>query len=300
MSLKILQFGTSGQLARELLSRQPAGVSVKALSRADVDLGDAAAVGRAIAAERDVDLVLNAAAYTAVDKAESEPDIAYAINARAPEAMARACAARDIPLVHVSTDMVFSGAKAGAYVEDDPAGPLHVYGASKLAGEEAVLAYAPRSSVMRVSWLFSAYGSNFLHLMLRLAETQPVLKVVDDQRARPTSAGDVAAFILGQAGRLARAPAGAEAWGRLHVVNEGAATRVEMAREIFALAWPDRPAPAIEPVPTSAFPAAARRALNTELDGGRLQRVFGAPLRPWRAALADVIAELRPQSRAVA
>jgi dTDP-4-dehydrorhamnose reductase len=273
---------------------------VKALSRADVDLADAAAVARAIAAERDVDLVLNAAAYTAVDRAESEPDLAYAVNARAPEAMARACAARGVALVHISTDMVFSGAKAGAYAEDDPVGPLHVYGASKLAGEEAVLAYAPRASVMRVSWLFSAHGANFLHLMLRLAQSQPVLKVVEDQRARPTAAGDVAAFIVAQADRLARAPAGAEEWGRLHVVNAGSATRVEMAREIFALAWPDRPAPAIEPVPTSAFPAAARRALNTELDGGRLERVFGAPLRPWRAALAEVVAELRPQSRAVA
>jgi dTDP-4-dehydrorhamnose reductase len=300
MSLKILQFGASGQLAKELLARIPAGVSIRALSRADVDLADADAVARAIAAEPHVDLVINAAAYTAVDKAESEPDLAYAVNARAPEAMAKACAARDVALVQVSTDMVFSGAKAGAYVEDDPVGPLHVYGASKLAGEEAVLAHAPRSSVMRVSWLFSAHGANFLHLMLKLARTQPVLKVVDDQRARPTAAGDVAAFMLANAARLAGAPAGAEDWGRLHVVNDGAATRVEMAREIFALAWPDRPAPPVEPVPTSAFPARARRALNTELDASRLARVFGAPLRPWREALAEVIAELRPQIRAVA
>ena len=300
MSVRVLQFGATGQLAREVLARQGDGVKVKALSRADVDLADAAAVARAIAAEPDVDLVLNAAAYTHVDKAQSEPDLAYAVNARAPEAMAKACAARGVPLIQISTDMVFSGAKSGPYVEDDPTGPPHVYGASKLAGEEAVLAYAPRAAVMRVSWLFGATGSNFLHLMLRLAQSNPTLKVVEDQRARPTAAGDVAAFILSQADRLAAAPAGAEEWGRLHVVNEGAATRVEMAREIFALAWPDRPAPVIEPVPTSAFPAAARRALNTELDASRLRRVFGAPLRPWREALAEVIAQMRPQIRAVA
>ncbi|HEY3697256.1 dTDP-4-dehydrorhamnose reductase [Phenylobacterium sp.] len=295
MTLQVLQFGATGQLAREVLARQDRNVAVKALSRADVDLADPAAVARAIAAEPQVDLVLNAAAYTAVDRAESEPEAAYAVNARAPEAMARACQARGVPLVQVSTDMVFSGAGAGAYVEEDPVGPLHVYGASKLAGEEAVLAYCDRASVMRVSWLFSAYGSNFLHLMLRLANTQPVLKVVDDQRARPTAAGDVAAFILSQAARLARAPAGASEWGRLHVVNSGCATRVEMARAIFALAWPDRPAPAIEPVPTSAFPTPARRALNAELDASRLARVFGLQLRPWQEALEDVIAEMQPQ-----
>ncbi|HEY9219003.1 MAG TPA: NAD(P)-dependent oxidoreductase, partial [Phenylobacterium sp.] len=190
MSLRILQFGATGQLAREVLGRANSDIEVKALSRADVDLTDAAAVARAIDAETDVDLVLNAAAYTAVDKAEAEPELAYLVNGRAPGAIARACAARDLPLVHISTDMVFSGAKDGAYVETDPVGPLHIYGASKLAGEEAVLAAHDRAMVLRVSWLFSAYGSNFIHLMLRLAQTQAALKVVRDQRARPTGSGD--------------------------------------------------------------------------------------------------------------
>jgi dTDP-4-dehydrorhamnose reductase len=295
MTLEILQFGASGQLAREVLRRQDARVRVKALSRAEVDLADPAAVARAIAAEPRVDLVLNTAAYTAVDKAESEPELAYAVNAYAPEAMARACQARSVPLVQISTDMVFSGARDGAYGEDDAVGPLHVYGASKLAGEEAVLARCDRAAVMRVSWLFGVSGNNFLHAMLRLGRTQSVLKVVDDQRGRPTAAGDVAAFVLSQADRLVRAPAGAPEWGRLHVVNQGVATRVEMAREIFAQAWPDRPPPAIEPVPTSAFPTPARRALNAELDSTRLSRVFGLQLRPWQEALEDVIAEMQPE-----
>jgi dTDP-4-dehydrorhamnose reductase len=299
MTLHVLQFGATGQLAREILRRQDARTQVKGLSRAEVDLADPAAVARAIEAEPKIDLVLNTAAYTAVDRAESEPEAAYAVNAEAPKAMAKACQARGVPLVHISTEMVFSGAKAGAYREDDAVGPLHVYGASKLAGEEAVLAYCGRASVMRVSWLFSASGSNFLHAMLRLGKTQPVLKVVEDQRGRPTAAGDVAAFILSKAERLSRAPAGAPEWGRLHVVNEGVANRVEMARAIFALAWPDRAPPRIEPVPTSAFPTPARRALNAELDSTRLSRVFGLQLRPWQEALEDVIAEMQPEATRV-
>lgn len=290
--IRILQFGATGQLAREMLARQDARIEVTALSRAEVDLTDAVSVARAVEAAGEVDLVLNAAAYTAVDKAESEPELAYAVNARAPEAMAKACAARDLPLIHISTDMVFDGEKAGPYLETDTTNPLHVYGASKLAGEQAVLGAHDRAVVARVSWLFSAFGQNFLQMMLRLGETQPVLKVVADQRARPTASGDVAAFILSQAPRLARAPKGAADWGVLHLVNSGEASRYDMAEAIFRLAWPDRPPPKMEPVPTSAFPTPAKRALNAVLDTSRLKQVFGLQLRPWDEALEDVIAEL--------
>ncbi|HEY8615515.1 dTDP-4-dehydrorhamnose reductase [Phenylobacterium sp.] len=289
MTIRILQFGATGQLAREVLDRAGRGVEVTALSRADVDLTDADAIRRAVLEAGDTDLVVNAAAYTAVDKAESEPDLAYAVNARAPEAMAKACQARGLPLVHISTDMVFSGAKAGAYLETDAPAPLHVYGASKLVGEQAVLAHCDRALVGRVTWLFSAYGQNFLQVMLRLARSQPVLKVVDDQRGRATASGDVAAFILAQAERLARAPAGAPEWGLLHLVGPTVATRTEMARALFDLAGL---APQIEPVPTSAFPTPARRALNAELDSSRLKAVFGVELRPWREALKEVVAQM--------
>lgn len=292
MTLRILQFGTTGQLAREMLDRQDGAIEVQALSRADVDLTDPAALVRAVETAGEVDLVFNAAAYTAVDKAESEPELAYAVNARGPEALAKACAARDVPLIHISTDMVFDGEKAGPYVETDATNPLHVYGASKLAGEQAVLAAHDRALVARVSWLFSAYGQNFLQMMLRLGETQPVLRIVDDQKARPTASGDVAAFILSQAGRLARAPKGAADWGLLHLVNAGEASRYEMAQTIFALAWPDRVPPSMEPVPTSTFPTPAKRALNGVLDTARLQQVFGLQLRPWNEAMEDVIADL--------
>lgn len=289
MTLRLLQFGATGQLAREVLDRAGGGVQVTALARADVDLTDPDAIRRAVLEAGDVDLVLNAAGYTAVDKAESEPDLAYAVNARAPEAMARACQARGVPLVHISTDMVFSGAKAGAYVEEDLPAPLHVYGASKLMGEQAVLANCERAMVARVTWLFSPYGQNFLQIMLRLARTQPVVKVVDDQRGRPTASGDVAAFVLAQAGRLARAPAGAPEWGLLHLVSPTAATRYEMAQALFELAGLK---PKMEPVPTSAFPTPARRALNAELDTTRLKTVFGVELTPWREALATVVARM--------
>jgi dTDP-4-dehydrorhamnose reductase len=292
MSLTILQFGATGQLSRELLARETPGLKIRALSRADVDLADADAVARAIGEADAVDLVINAAAYTAVDKAESEPEAAYAVNARAPRAMARACQARGVPMIQISTDMVFSGAKDGGYVEDDAIGPLHVYGASKLAGEDAVLDNCDRAVVMRVSWLFSAFGQNFLQAMLRLAKTQPVLKVVADQRARPTASGDVAAFILDQAPRLAALAKGAPEWGLLHFANAGVATRYDMAQAIFAAAWPDRPPPAMEPVPTSAFPTPARRALNAELDCARLGQVFGYEPRPWGEALTQVVAQL--------
>ncbi|MDP3660507.1 dTDP-4-dehydrorhamnose reductase [Phenylobacterium sp.] len=301
MTLRALQFGASGQLARELCDRAGERVEIKALSRADVDLMDTAAVARAIGAEPVLDLVINAAAYTAVDKAEDEPDLAYAINAWAPAAMAKACAERGAALVHISTDMVFSGAKAAAYVETDAPAPLHVYGASKLAGEQAVLAACDRAVVLRVSWLFSAYGQNFLQAMLRLAQSQPRLRVVADQRARPTASGDLAAFILDQAPRLAAAPAGAKEWGLLHFTNAGVTTRHEMAQAIFALAWPDRPPPEIEPIATRDFPTPARRALNAELDCSRLAQVFGVTPRPWRDALGEAIAALAAaQDRKVA
>ncbi len=289
MTVRILQFGATGQLAREMLDRTGDEAAVTALSRADVDLTQPDAIRRAILDARDVDLVVNAAAYTAVDKAESEPDLAYAVNARAPEAMAKACQARGVPLVHISTDMVFSGAKAGAYVETDPPAPLHVYGASKLLGEQAVLGACDRALVGRVTWLFSAYGQNFLQIMLRLAASQPVLKVVDDQRGRATASADVAAFLIAQAGRLAQAPAGAPEWGLLHLVGPTAATRLEMAQALFEVAGLS---PTIEPVPTSAFPTPARRALNAELDSTRLQAVFGLQLRPWREALEAVVGQM--------
>lgn len=289
MRLSILQFGATGALAREVLAAAPQEVSIRALSRTEVDLSDPGSVMRAIDEAGQVDLVLNAAAYTAVDRAENEPDLAYAVNARAPMAMAKACQARGLPLVHISTDMVFSGAKDGAYVEDDLVGPLHVYGASKLAGEDAVLAYSERGLVVRVSWLFSRFGQNFVQAILKAAQSQAELRIVSDQRARPTSSADVAAFLLSQAQTLAALPAGDPRWGLVHCANQGCASRLDMAREVFTLAGGTTQAPVLHPVATHEFPTPARRALNAELDCSRLEREFGTVLRPWRDALAEMM-----------
>lgn len=298
MTIRVLQFGATGQLAREMLDRAGAGVEIRALSRADVDLTDPASLRQAIETAGDIDLVVNAAGYTAVDKAEAEPDLAYAVNAWAPEAMAKACQARGLPFVHISTDMVFSGEKDGAYVETDAPAPVHVYGASKLLGEQAVLAACDRALVGRVTWLFSAYGQNFLQIMLRLAKSQPVLKVVDDQRGRATASGDIAGFLVDQAQRLSKAPAGAPEWGLLHLVGPTTATRFEMAQALFDLAKVAHPP--LEPVPTSTFPTPAKRPLNAELDSTRLKDVFGVSLRPWREALPDVVAQIQRQEKALA
>ncbi|HYD45039.1 MAG TPA: dTDP-4-dehydrorhamnose reductase [Phenylobacterium sp.] len=290
MTLKILQFGATGQLAREVIRAAPtAQVSVQALSRAEADVTDRDAVLGAIAAT-DADLVLNATAFSDVDGAESRQTAAFAVNGAAPGFMAQACAERGLPLIHVSTDSVFDGEKDGPYQEADPAHPISVYGASKLAGEVAVLERAPRSAVVRTSWLFSALGRNFLQIMLGL-KGRPQVQVVADQHARPTASADLARFLLAAAPRWVDAREGDEAWGVTHFANAGAATRLEMARAIFGIAG--GPAPELVPTTTAAFNAIAARPVNAELDCARLEAVFGVSPRPWREALAEVMADLR-------
>lgn len=294
MSLRILQFGATGQLAREMRERAPAhGVAITALGRAALDLTDAAAVARAVEGAR-ADLVVNAAAYTAVDRAEQEPDLAFAINAAAPEAMARACAARGLPLVHISTDYVFDGAKAGAYAEEDAPAPINVYGRSKLAGELAVRAATERVLVIRTSWVFSPYGSNFVKIMLRLGRERDQLSVVDDQTGRPTPAGALADFILSQAGGLGSAPRRS---GLLHFAGAGATSWRRFAEAIFERAGID-PRPMVRPVGTADYPTPARRPRNSTLDTTRLERVFGIEAPSWRAGLDETFARLGEGTRA--
>ena len=288
--VRILQFGTTGQLAREMLARAGEGAAVQALSRGDVDLADAAAVEAAVMAA-DADLVLNAAAYTAVDQAETEQPLAFAVNAEAPGAMARACAARGLPLVHISTDYVFDGDKAGAWTEADRTGPINAYGRSKLAGERAVLESGASALILRASWVFSPYGRNFVKTMLALAD-RPELRVVDDQRGRPTAAGDLADFILAAAPRLAgRDPA---LFGVFHFAGEGATSWRGFAEAIFEAAG--GPRPKVVPITTADYPTPARRPRNSELDCGKLERVHGVRPRPWSAGLAEALAALNTSS----
>ncbi len=285
---RILQFGATGQVAIELLARADAG-AITALSRSDVDLTDTHAVEAAIA-DADADLVVNATAYTAVDRAESEEDLALAVNARAPGAMARACAARGLPLVHISTDYVFDGEKTGVWTEDDPTAPINAYGRSKAAGEAAIAKSGAQAIILRTSWVFSPHGANFVKTMLRLAETRPELKVVDDQRGRPTAAGDLADFILHAAPALA-AKARDDVFGVFHFAGDGPTSWCGFAETIFALA--DGPKPRITPIATADYPTPARRPRNSELDCSKLTQVFGVAPRAWRDGLAETLAVLR-------
>jgi dTDP-4-dehydrorhamnose reductase len=286
--LKVLQFGASGQLARELLARAAgANLDIEALGRADVDLTDAAAVSEAVR-NTQADLVINAAAYTAVDRAESEEALAFAVNAAAPEAMARACAERGLPLVYVSTDYVFDGEKAGAWIEDDTVCPINAYGRSKAAGEAAIAEAGARAMIVRTSWLFSPYGANFVKTMLKLARDRPRLSVVDDQHGRPTAVGDLADFILSTAPRLVDGDDCAT--GAFHFAGAGTVTWRGFAEVIVAMS--SGPRPAVDPIATADYPTPARRPRNSELDCGKIERVFGVRPRPWRDGLAETLERL--------
>jgi dTDP-4-dehydrorhamnose reductase len=299
MTTRILLFGTTGQVARELLARaKDHDVEITALSRAEADFEDPEAVARAVQAHP-ADLVVVAAAYTAVDQAESEPGKAHEVNAESPAAIAGMCGDHGPAMVWFSTDYVFDGEKGSAYAEDDATRPLSTYGASKLSGERMVLASCPRALVIRTSWVVSSHGKNFVKTMLRLAGEGNPIKVVDDQYGRPTSAADLADFVLGQAARLAGAKAGDPVFGVHHFANAGETTWKAFAEAVFDLAL-GQAAPKVEAIATADRPSPARRPMRGVLATGKLERVFGVTPRPWRAALADIVAELKSDRRSAA
>ena len=295
MSLSVLQFGTTGQVGLELLRQAPAhDVAVTALSRAQADLADPAACAAGVR-ERRPDLVVLAAAYTAVDLAETETALARTVNAQTPGAIAAACAEVGAAMVTFSTDYVFAGDKGSPYVEDDPVGPPNAYGLTKLEGERAVLAACPRALVLRTSWVVSAHGKNFVKTMLRLAGEGNPLNVVDDQFGRPTAAADLAAFVLSQAPRLAAAPAGDPLFGVHHFANAGEVSWRGFAQGVFEIALGAQ-APEVGAIATADRPSPARRPLRGTLDTGRLEQVYGVTPRPWREALAEIVADLKAQA----
>jgi dTDP-4-dehydrorhamnose reductase len=299
MTVRILQFGVTGQLARELLAQaKDFDVEITALSRADADFTNPQAVVQRVK-DAKTDLVVLAAAYTAVDLAESERDLAFRVNADTPAAIAVALGANGPPVVQISTDYVFDGAKGAPYVETDAPAPLNVYGASKLEGERAILAGHPRSLILRTSWVVSSHGKNFVKTMLRLAGEGKPLKVVADQFGRPTSARDLARFILGQAERLAKAKAGDPVFGVHHFANAGEVSWKSFAEGIFDLAMGDA-APSVGAAATADWPAPAQRPLRGTLDTGKLERTFGVTPRPWREALAEIVSELQSEQRSAA
>uniref|UniRef100_B0T585 dTDP-4-dehydrorhamnose reductase n=1 Tax=Caulobacter sp. (strain K31) TaxID=366602 RepID=B0T585_CAUSK len=256
-------------------------VDLVTLSRAEVDLTDPPAISAAIAGA-DCDLVLNCAGFTLVDKAEVEPEAARAVNALAPLAMAQACARRGAPLIHLSTDCVFDGALDRPYCETDEARPLSVYGQTKLDGEVGVLTWE-RSVVLRISWVFSRFGRNFVRTMLELARARDMLKVVDDQYGNPTDASALAGFILATAGRWSSAEADDPAFGLFHFTNTGTASRFALAQA--AIERDPAARARLEPIAKRDFPELAARPLNGALDCGKLARVFGYTPEPWRPAV---------------
>lgn len=287
--MRVLVIGATGQLARALGAAAP---GLTFLGRGMLDLADSMAAEAAVRAHAP-DLVINAAAYTAVDRAETDAEAAYAANRDGVAALARGAARAGAALVHVSTDYVFDGSKAGAWVETDPTGPLGVYGASKLAGERAALAANPRTLVLRTSWVYSPWGRNFVTTMLGLAERER-LTVVDDQHGKPTSALDLADAILAIAPRLAPAPAGSACWGVRHYAGRGATSWAGFAREIFAQARGrlTATAPEVVPIATEAYPTPARRPRNSALDCTAFEQDFGIATVDWRAALARVLGDM--------
>ena len=288
MTLKVLQFGATGQVGQALVAAAGDAVELTVLSRAEVDLANPAAIRAAILAA-DCDLVWNAAAFPLVDRAEAEPDAAFAVNATAPGAMAAACAGRGLPFVHLSTDGVFDGRTDRPYVEADAAEPISVYGRSKLAGEQAVLAH-PRTTVLRVSWVFSPYGRNYVSFMLNLGRTREVLKVVADQHGSPTDGEALAGFMIANAARWAVASADDPAFGLFHFANVGETSRYAFAKA--AIARDPLTRARLQPTTQGAFAEAAARPPRSPLDSSKLAATFGFTPKPWKPAVERVADQL--------
>lgn len=291
--MRIAVTGRHGQVVTSLIERGTvAGHAVIAIGRPELDLADPASVLRALEAARP-DAIVSAAAYTTVDKAESEPELAHAVNGRGAGLVAQAARALGVPLVHVSTDYVFDGRLDRPYVETDPTGPTGIYGASKLAGEAAVLAAHPDdSAILRVAWVYSPFGANFVKTMLRLAGDRDAVSVVADQIGNPTSALDIADGILRVAGNLA-ADADPARRGVFHMTATGEASWADFAEAIFAAsAARGGPHADVRRITTADYPTPAMRPANSRLDCGRIAAIHGVALPDWRAALDGVIARL--------
>ena len=284
--------GREGQVARSLAERGGDNELVF-MGRPDLDLADPASIERTVAAVHPA-LIISAAAYTAVDKAEDEPELAMAVNGEGPGVLASAAARIGAPVIHLSTDYVFDGSGDRPWREDDPTRPLGVYGATKLAGEQAVAASGATHAIIRTAWVYSPFGANFVKTMLRLAGDRDTISVVADQHGCPTSAFDIADAVL----------AVVQAWredprcGRdrlFHFAGSGATSWAGFAREIFQQSTRcGGPSADVMDIPSSAYPTRATRPANSRLDCSRFADTFGIPIPRWRDSLQSVIGRLLP------
>jgi dTDP-4-dehydrorhamnose reductase len=287
--MRILVLGGSGQLGTQLRTLAlPQGVRLLAPTRTAVDLGDPAAIRRLVAAEP-WSVVIDAAGYTNVDRAESEELLAFAVNAQAAACLAEETGKRGIPFIYVSTDYVFDGGKGAPYAETDAAAPLNAYGRSKLAGERHVSAANSRHVILRTAWLYSPYGTNFVRTILQLAQERERLPVVADQLGCPTSALDLAKACLDIALLCAAKPE-QENYGLYHFAGAGAATWLEFADAILETAAGRLSRlPELVPIASAQYPSRASRPADSRLDCTAVQHAFGLTARPWRRALAETV-----------
>ncbi|WP_298852012.1 dTDP-4-dehydrorhamnose reductase [uncultured Ruegeria sp.] len=283
--MKALVFGHNGQVATELRRRaQAQGVTVEALDRSLADLSDPSQCA-AVIGKTDAEVIINAAAYTAVDQAEEERDLAQRINGDSPGAMARAAAERGLPFLHISTDYVFDGSGTTPWRTKNPTGPLGAYGQTKLNGERQIAEAGGSYAILRTSWVFSAHGKNFVKTILRLAETRDRLTIVADQIGGPTPAADIADTLL----KMAKTGSEVEG-GVFHYSGAPNVSWADFAREIVSQSGlPVQ----IEDIPTEAYPTPAPRPLNSRLDCSRLKDVFEIQRPDWKAGLAAILSELK-------
>jgi dTDP-4-dehydrorhamnose reductase len=295
--MRLLLLGGTGQVGREFLSLDlPKGVDLVAPRRNELDVSNPEAIADIIAAGP-WHTVINAAAYTNVDRAESEADLAFAINAGAPASLARETARLGILLIHISTDYVFDGRKGAPYVETDATAPLNVYGRSKLAGEQSVIATNPRHVVLRTSWVYSPHGHNFVRTILRLAGERERLTIVDDQHGCPTAARDIARACRDIALLCAGEPADVR-YGVYHFCNKGETTWFGFAKAIIQMASTHLTRlPEMAPISTAEYPTPAIRPLDTRLDCSAIARSFAVSPRPWHEGLAETLDQLLPASQ---
>lgn len=291
--MRILVTGREGQVVRALMERgASAGHEILPVGRPVLDLtSDAETIAQAVAAARP-DAIVSAAAYTAVDPAEIEPEQALAINAGGAGAIAAAASSLGVPLVHLSTDYVFDGEKDGAYTEGDATGPTGVYGRTKLAGEQAVLSAHDDVAILRTAWVYSPFGANFVKTMLRLAAEREEVGVVADQVGNPTSAFDIADGVITVLGNL-KASNAPDRRGVFHMAGGGEATWADFAEAIFAASTAlGGPSARVRRIPTSEFPTPAKRPTNSRLNCSKLADVHGVQLLDWRHSTAIVVDRL--------
>jgi dTDP-4-dehydrorhamnose reductase len=294
--MRLLIAGWQGQVARALVEAAPACPDVKAcaVGRAALDICEARSIERALS-QIEPSIVINSAAYTAVDKAETDAERAFALNRDGARLLAEAAARRGIPIIHLSTDYVYDGRKGEPYQEDDAPDPTTVYGRSKLEGEHAVREANPRHVILRTAWVFSPTGKNFVKTMLGQAAERKTVRVVDDQHGNPTYAPHLVVAILELARQLSTRKGEGDAgpWGVYHAAGTGTTTWRGLAEEVFRRsAELGGPAAVVEPIASADYPTPAQRPANSQLDCGKLERTFGLRLPAWQDGVADCVTRI--------